>query len=491
MTKLKGWIGIRLVILVAATVSVSSAQDFSTLVNFNGSNGAVPFYGFLVQGVDGYIYGTTLSGGPNFAGTVIKINAKGQVTTLYSFCSRTNCTDGGYPYAGLVQGTDGTFYGTTSEGGTNNAGTVFRITTQGKLTTLYSFCSQTNCTDGGNPEADLVQGIDGNLYGTTVGDGRSEGRGTVFRITETGVLTTVYRFCSQENCSDGEFPLGVLVQGYNGNFYGTTSSGGNESSSCGGCGTVFEISPAGSLTTLYTFCSDTPCMDGGQPYAGLAQANNGNFYGTTEVGGTNCPSEGGCGTVFEITPSGHLTTIYNFCSQANCDDGSFPEAGLVQATDGGFYGTTYAGGTNASGVIFKITTEDQQTVLYNLCSQTACTDGSFPVAGLLQDTNGVFYGTTNRGGIDDAGTVYSLSLGLGRFVRTLPPAGKVGSEVGILGTDLTGATTVTFNSVAAKFTVRSPSLILAHVPTGATTGYVTVTTPSGVLKSNVPFHLIP
>jgi uncharacterized repeat protein (TIGR03803 family) len=357
---------------------------------------------------------------------------------------------------------------------------------------LYSFCSKPNCGDGSWPE-DLVQATDGNFYSTTLQGGASD-YGTVFKITPAGKLTTLYSFCSQPKCADGQFPQAGVVQGMTGDFYGTTSSGG---AYChGGCGTIFEITPAGKLTTLYSFCKHTDCSDGSTPYAGLTLAINGDFYGTTTYGG-DCVYSGGCGTVFAITPAGKLATGYRFCLQTGCPDGFHPN-GMVQATNGNFFGTTNGGGTNciSCGTACQITPTGALTTLYSFCSQPGCTDGNTPTAGMVQSTNGNFYGATALGGSsscnspEGCGTVFSLSVGLGPFVETLPGAGKVGAEVGILGNNLTGTTSVTFNGALAQFTVKSSTLISTHIPTGATTGYVTVITLGGTLTSNMPFHVI-
>jgi uncharacterized repeat protein (TIGR03803 family) len=277
------------------------------------------------------------------------------------------------------------------------------------------------------------------------------------------------------------------VQATNGNFYGTTFAGG-----ANGYGTVFKITPSGTLTTLYSFCSQRGCPDGSYPGAALVQAPNGDFYGTTNGGGnSNSSCNVGCGTVFKITPGGTLTTLYSFCSQSGCTDGSAPVAGLVQATDGNFYGTTYSGRSYGYGTIFKITPSGTLTTLYSFCSQSGCRDGEFAEAALIQATNGNFYGTTLAGGTLDSGTIFSLSVGLGPFVETQPTSGKVGAAVKILGTNLTGATGVTFNGTAAVFRVVSSSLITATVPTGASTGFVKVKAPSGTLKSNLQFRVKP
>ncbi len=191
-------------------------------------------------------------------------------TTLVSF----DGADGAYPYAALVQGANGNFYGTTYDGGTHSDGTVFEMTQAGELTTLYNFCAQPNCSDGAVPYG-LMLATNGNFYGITY-NGGIDNTGTIFEITPAGQLTTIYRFCSQTECDDGIWPRGTLLQGRNGNFYGTTSHGG-----VNGAGTVFEVTAAGALTTLHTF----GFTDGSYPESGLVQATSGSFYGTTSEGG--------------------------------------------------------------------------------------------------------------------------------------------------------------------------------------------------------------
>jgi uncharacterized repeat protein (TIGR03803 family) len=384
----------------------------------------------------------------------------GTFTTLHQF----DGTDGfgRFPGAGLVQATDGDLYGTTSEGGAHDRGTVFRITPSGTLTTLHSF----DDTEGNTPFAVLVQATDGDLYGTTL-EGGAHDRGTVFRITPSGTLTTLHSFDDTE----GELPYGTgLVQATDGNFYGTTSDGGTNF-----FGTVFRITPGGTLTTLHSF-DDT---EGNTP-DWLVQATGGNFYGTTAYGGDHS-----YGTVFRITRGGTLTTLHSF----DDTDGNTPDL-LIQATDGNFYGTTDDGGAHDAGTVFKITPNGMLTTLHSF-------DGMDDAApnGLIQATNGKFYGTTRFGGVGCAseggcGKVFSLSVGLGPFVRTLPTAAQVGIKVTILGTNLAGATSVKFNGTPAVVTQASPSEIQTTVPTGATTGTVKVVTPGGTLSSNVPFRVL-
>src|ERR1039458_1173911 len=376
----------------AVTAIASSAQTFTTLVTFDGTNGVEPGYGSLVLGSSGNFYGTTESGGSSTGctdgggygcGTIFEITPTGTLTTLHDFCSELNCADGILPFAGLVKGANGNFYGTTSFGGADGLGTVFEVTPEGTLTTPYAFCSQSNCADGEFPYAGLVSATNGNLYGTTSGGG-ANAAGTIFEITPGGVLVTPYNFCSQPNCADGEFVFGPLVQGRNGKLYGTTTQGGAE-----GAGTVFTITLAGKLTTLHTFTSD----DGAGPYGGLLETSAGNLLGTTTYGGLR-----GNGTVFQITPAGKLTTLYNFCVATYCRDGANPLAGLIRSANGNLYGTTNSGGTSFHGTVFEMTPAGKLTTLYNFCSKADCTDGEYPLAGLVQSADGILYGTTEEGG---------------------------------------------------------------------------------------------
>ncbi|HVP53716.1 MAG TPA: choice-of-anchor tandem repeat GloVer-containing protein [Candidatus Eisenbacteria bacterium] len=361
-----------------------TTPSLNTLHHFGSNDGAHP--AGLIQAHDGNLYGTTADGAGLSAGSVFKITTAGALTTLYNFCSQLGCADGVSPQAGVIQASDGDFYGTTYTGGANNYGTVFKITSAGALTTLYSF----NSTDGANPVAGLVEGNDGDFYGTTYWGG-TKNRGTVFKITPAGALTTLYSFCTRSGCSDGFFPRAGLIQASDGNFYGTTDGGGSYHR-----GTIFMITPIGTLTTLHSF----NLRDGANPDAGLIQATDGNLYGTTSSGGSH-----EWGTVFKITLGGMLTTLYNF----GAADGANPESGLIQATDGNFYGTTYGGGAHLRGAIFQITSAGALKTLYSF----SLTDGSNPTAGLVQDMSGsmVFYGTTNTGGSHNFGTVFSLSTG--------------------------------------------------------------------------------
>ena len=459
-----------LLLLFAVTAIVSPAQTFTSLFSFGGaSNGSWP-QGPLVEAFNGNFYGTAYDGGggsDNGHGIIFNATPAGKVESQFTF--NGNGVDGTYPRAGLVlDGANNTFYGTTSEGGTRGGyGTIFGFNPYGTFTVLRSFSG----TDGADPLAALVADTGGNLYGTT-SSGGAYGFGTIFRITPTGKFATLYNFCSQSDCTDGSIPLTALIQATDGNFYGTTSQGGEYNS-----GTVFEITAGGALTTLYSFEN--------APSSGLMQATNGNFYGATGYGGTAAE-----GTVFEMTISGGVatvTTLYSFCAQTNCPDGEDPSGNLMQANDGNLYGATYSGGTSNDGTIFQF---DLSTNTLTTLHSFEGTDGANP-EGLVQGTNGSIYGTTSAGGLGD-GTFFSLSVpGLRPFVETVPTSGKVGSNPIIIGSNLTGATSVTFNGTAAAFEVVSTTEIGTTVPTGATTGKVHVTTPRGTLTSNVNFRVVP
>lgn len=466
--------------LTFASAIASSAQTFTQLFSFNQTDGAEPLAA-LIQGTNGNFYGTASAYGPSkmqYGGTVFEITSAGKLVGISGFCGGDTCPVGAVSEAPLLQTADGNFFGT------NIGNYIFEISASGKLTSVYNFdsCSLNPCTDGSVPTAGLVQGHNGNLFGTTSAGGTASGLscqtggcGTLFEVTETGKLTTLYNFCSQANCTDGAMPL-ALILGTNGNFYGTTAHGGAYQN-----GTFFAINPAGELVTLHQFQQS----EGVLPNA-VMQGADGNFYGTTTSGG---PNNGG--TVFRVTPSGVLTTLYSFCALKNCTDGLGSSAALIQATDGNFYGTTLYGGAHGGGSVFEITPAGQLTTLYSFCPKYSCTDGQGPAAALVQGTDGAFYGTTIEGGKGGWGTVFKISTELGPFVAANPEFGKVGYRTNIIGNNLTGTTSVTVNGTLATFTAISSTHIEATVPEGATTGAIEVTTPTGTLSSNAAFQVLP
>jgi uncharacterized repeat protein (TIGR03803 family) len=382
---------VRLLLLATLWLLGSSsllAQTFTTLYLFGGGGGP---RGTLIEGTDGDLYGTTYGAGSKDNGMIFKITPGASFTMLHQ---------GGTFDAGLTLGTDGNFYGTSISGGLSEA-LVFKITPSGAFTTLHTL-------PGGSLPQGLVQASDGNFYGTTLGGGT--GGGMLFRITPSGTLTTLYNFCAQSGCADGFSPLG-LIQGMDGNLYGATGGGGGSTACSTGCGTIFKITTTGTLTTLHRF----DFTDGAGP-EGLVQAGDGNFYGTTNSGGLsngncvygNIPAT--CGTVFKMTATGELTTLHTF----NYTDGGNPGRPPIEARDGNIYGTTADGGSVGSGTVFKITPAGTLTTVHNFDTRNG--DGSFP-GELVQHTNGTFYGPTVRGGEVSyhfcalyCGTLFSLSV---------------------------------------------------------------------------------
>jgi uncharacterized repeat protein (TIGR03803 family) len=476
------YIGVTCIFVLASTIAF--AQNFSTLLQFNGFKGASPQFGSLIQATNGKLYGTTTYGGlfyntntgcppPYGCGTIFDMWAKNDQTIVHSF----DGGDGGLPTDSLLQASDGNFYGTTIDGGSGSCGTVFRISA-GTLTTLYDFDCDAN---GGYPQSGLVEGLNKTLYGIT--------SSTIFKVNSAGALTTIYTFCSQPNCADGFAPYGSLAQGPDGDFYGTTAGGGANNG-----GTVFKITPDGDFTTLYSFCVKSGCADGAHPNAGLTLGLGGEFYGVTSAGGAN-----NLGTVFAIASSGSLITLHSF----DGNDGASPTGTLIYASDHNLYGTAESGGThtnngqNIGGTIFQITPRGAFTLLYSFCDVVNCADGEVPMGGLVQDTNGGLYGMTDQGGdlycittTFGCGTVFGFSLNLPAFVETQVPAAAVGQSVVILGSNLRGATNVTFNGTRAEFTVVNPSEIKATVPAGATSGNIQVSTPNRTLKTILPFRIV-
>lgn len=367
------------------------AQTYSVIATFNGTNGSgAQDVGSIVQGADGSFYGTTRQGGTNGHGTVFKVSPNGTITSLHSFV----ITDGSTPYAGLVKGADGNFYGTTAGGGGTlySSGTAFKVAPDGTFTTIHTFDM---------PDASLVSygglaaGSDGNLYGTAQNSGMG-GEGAIYKITPAGTVTTLYTFYTP--LTQGANPTCALIQGSDGNFYGVTVAGGTASTPSG---TVFKITPSGALTTLYNFGG----IDGAGPRGRLVQGTDGNFYGTTSSGGAN-----GHGTIFKLTPSGTLTTLYSFCPQPGCPDGSGVDAGLLQAADGNFYGTTSQDGANREGTIYKIAPDGTFTKLWDFCAMRGCPDGGGALSGLIQGMDGNLYGVTDGGGTGSNGVLFEFSL---------------------------------------------------------------------------------
>jgi uncharacterized repeat protein (TIGR03803 family) len=378
----RSWaLGVLMALGLVAEVPVTAANPvLQTLYGF-GVNPKNPQAG-LVQASDGNFYGTTAFGGSvGENGTIFRVSSNGEFTSLFSF----DGTNGSRPLASLIQGTDGNLYGTTAFGGTSgDHGTIFRITLGGILTRLFSFRG----TDGSRPQAGLIQASDGSFYGTTAAGGANTDSGTLFRITPGGAFTLLYSFPA--GGGNGASPLGTLIQHTDGNFLGTTALGGSS-----GLGTVFRVTPSGGFTLLSSFTGP----NGSGPAAGLVRGPDGNYYGTTQVGGITDN-----GTIFKMTPSGVLSSLFSFSGP----NGNYPVSPLALGSDGNFYGTTSGdrafGGVNTYGTAFQITLGGALTTLavFNF------NNGATPAAGLARGSDGNFYGTTFEGGEGSGGTIFRL-----------------------------------------------------------------------------------
>ena len=388
---------------------ISGGGTLTTLANFysnlNGGNDPSNVQGALAQGPDGNFYGTA-SGGGIGNGSIFKMTPAGVVTTLVSLSSVSGLFLGANPQAGLTVGADGALYGTAQFGGNSNFGTVFKVTTGGGYTTLAQFSGTTGTVLGSSPRCTLVLAGDGNFYGTTNGGGTA-GLGTIFKMTPAGALTTLVQFTGITGAAQGSAPNGSLVLGSDGNFYGTTSTGGANN-----LGTAFAMTPSGVLTTLAHFSGTVAPALGSSPKGSLVQGLDGAFYGTTAAGGLG----GGFGTVFKVTPAGVLTTIVSFTGSTGSAPAATPNGSLVALADGSFYGTASAGGINNQGAIFKVSADGIVSVLLN------CTAAPV-VSRLTQGAGGTLFGTTTgAGGANGWGTAFSLTPTESPLtLATLPP----------------------------------------------------------------------
>ncbi|HEY3971769.1 MAG TPA: choice-of-anchor tandem repeat GloVer-containing protein [Candidatus Sulfotelmatobacter sp.] len=463
-------IAITVLMIAALFVAVAipaQAQTVSTLYNFAPNNNSEPTFpqGTMAQGRDGNFYGISSSGNGCCQGIVYKISSAGVQTPLYVMAPSdgTNCN-------GLTLGTDGNFYGTCYSDPTNN-GTLIKVTPTGTFTVLHTFTGST--TDGCDPLAPPIQGTDGNFYGTT-GFCGANGLGTLYKLTPAGAYSLLYSFQGPPN--DTALPLG-LIQGSDANFWGM---GNGWIISEGG---VFQISAAGKESLVYTFKGGP--TDGQNPYTSLTQGSDGNYYGTTESGGT-----AQLGTIFKLTPTGVETVLYNFPNQT---DGAYPRLPLTQGPDGLLYGMATdcaAGGCSQAG-LFDITTKGAYDTLY--LYPLGGSNSVQPFAPLLLATNGTLYSTTAQGGTASSGSFYSVSTKYSPFISLVNVrSGKEGAQVGILGQGFTKASVVKFGGVVATTVKLSGStFIQATVPAGALTGDVTVTTGKTTLSTLAAYKITP
>jgi uncharacterized repeat protein (TIGR03803 family) len=445
-----------LFVLTSCATAVLRAQTYTDIHDFNETDGCCAGYpSMLAQGRDGNIYGATTSGGTHFYGNIFKMTPSGTLTSIYSF----DLTHGGGPQGGITLGIDGNFYGTTYEGGTGHAGVVFKITPAGVYTELYDFM---NTTDGGFPRVPPTQAQDGNLYGVTGNDS-----GTVlYKITTSGVFTTMAALPWSS--------YSPLLLGTDGNLYGTAQYGGTSNQ-----GIVFQFSPGTKvLKTIYNFKTE------GSPHGPLMQGTDGALYGTTAGGGT-----GSGGVVYRVTIAGVYKVLINFSSGTSVN-GGIPFAGLAQGSDKFLYGVNSVGGANGLGTLFKISmTGTGFAVLHDFATVT----GDSPLSTPLLHTNGKIYGLASHGGAKPSnGVVYSLANGLLPFTETvMRKSAKEGTVIEMLGQGFSSATGVLFGASPSVFTATSNTYLTATVPPDATTASIEVLEPTGNLLTPLKFKVLP
>ncbi len=381
-------------ILVSSAVlfslaSASLAQAVRAVYNFDGTIGSTPLNITLAQGRDGQLYGTTVYGGTYGLGAIFKIAPSGHATALHSF----NGTDGSYVWAGLTLGADGNFYGTTQQGGTAGYGVLFKMTPTGTLTVLHNFTS--DGTDGIYPLAAPILASDGNFYGTT-DSGGTNGAGAVYKFTPAGVLTIIYNY----DFSDGwgaDFPP---TQGIDRNLYLAALLGGNGNDTCG---SLAKISTGGILANLYLLdCA----ANGANPVGSLYQGSDGNFYGAAFNGGAFSQ-----GVLFQLSTNFTYTVLHSF--GATPTDGTEPSGGVMQATDGTFYGIDYRGGSFNYGTIYDYSLDGTYNTLFTWARKVEA-QGQ-----LAQHTNGILYGVTSAGGTYNLGIWAAPHKSSGRDSREL------------------------------------------------------------------------
>jgi uncharacterized repeat protein (TIGR03803 family) len=408
----------------------------------------------LTETAPDVFYGTTYLGpGRGSNGTIFSVKA-GILATLHAF---NVATEGQAPEGSLQQFSDGYLYGANTFGGTGAQGTLFKSGLSGKITVIRSFYG----SNGSQPFS-LARASDGNLYGVAEG---SVGQGVFLRISATGAVALLHNFSGTEGT-----PTGPVVQSSDGNFYGTTTQGTSGDN-------LFRITRTGTLTIIHTFPM------GSLPANGLLAATNGQLYGVTQIGS----NPNGFGELFRATLAGAVTTIHIF---TNGLDGGTPQTGLMQASDGNIYGTTSQGGAASGGTIFRVTPTDAFTTMHHfILSDGIDPETSSP--GLMQGSDGKLYGVTTSGGASNGGTLYSYDLSLPKpnpvIAEFSPASGSVATAVLITGASLLGASSVTFNGVAATYKTRGANYVLATVPAGATTGPIAVTTPNGKATSRTSF----
>jgi uncharacterized repeat protein (TIGR03803 family) len=466
--KLAAFLAAAVVLTLTGAAIPAQAQTYTILDNFlNGGPGPEWAGGPLAQGRDGDLYGYSYLGGANNTGSLWKTDVSGTVSVVYSFAAGTgnDCQNG------MTLGTDGNFYGTALTNCTG-AGYLFKMTPSGTITVLHTF---TGTPDGNNPGL-LTQYSDGNFYGITTLGGANN-LGSVFKITPAGALTTLYSFAGNGPAN----PTYGLTVGNDGNFYGTFS--GNS----GWRGGIFKMTPAGTVTILHAFF-DAP--DGANPNSGLTLGKDGNFYGNTEFGGVISDGRDDEGTIFKMTPTGTVTILHSF--NAATDYAAYPTAPLMQATDGNFYsvisGCAELGCGGTLNDIYEVTPSGTLTVLEEFTGP----NGQFPYWPLTQDTNGTIYGLAQQGGTVNGGVLFSLNIHAAPFASLVSASGKEGAKIGILGQGFSSSSVVKFGGVqASAITLSGTTFITATVPAAALTGKVSVVTAATTLTSSQTFKVKP
>ncbi len=408
-----------------------------------------------MQGPGGNFYGVTLRGGPNDAGTIFLMTPQGGLKTLYTF----DGLNGHYPRGPLVQGQSGNLFGTTDTGGKFGWGTIFKTSRTGALQTLHSFCQQTGCPDGATPNFGLVRGLDGWFYGTT-NIGGAAGKGVLFRIGPNGTYTVLFSFGGSHK-NFGSHPAGSLVQASDGNLYGVCFAGGANQR-----GTIFMVTPQGHVKLVHTF--QYVGTEGSSPNFGLIEGADGNLYGATTAGGAN-----GWGTLFQISLQGTYRDIYDIPAWA------VQNGPPIQASDGNLWESVTP---NGSGHVIAVSTSGSlvEDVYLHIGDEYSA---------LMQGTDGKLYVA------GASGFIYAIDAGLPppapSVVGFRPASGLVGTNVVVSGANYVGATGVTFNGVSAGFVVNASGVITATVPVGASSGPVQVTTPGGPVASQTDFTVLP
>lgn len=349
----------------------------------------------LIKGADGQLYGTTNEGGIYGYGTIFKVAADGSITVLKNF-DYTN--DGGNPTGGLLLAKDGSLYGFAGGGTPNSSGCIYKLTSGGVYSVVRSFSIN---TDGGRPRGRMIQGTDGNIYGMTNAGGVN-GYGTVFKLSATTGYSVLKSF---NQATDGSNPYGSLIQAKDGNLYGTTRTGGQL-----GYGTIFKISTSG--TTFNVLKSLNGSTEGAYSLNDLVEGKDGMLYGMCTGGGVN-----GNGTVYKISTSGSFTLIKALSAGV---EGGNPEGGLIQASDGNFYGLTKNISGGFTGSIIKVVSSATSSSVSLVAKFSLATTGGYPVASLYQNSDGLLYGTTTDGGTAFGGTIFkSTTSGTITVVKAL------------------------------------------------------------------------